>query len=83
MLFQAAEKGPLVNSFMLNTDEDMKEVEDRVLQMEPKQQRQLIKTLYELEKTVRPSSTAVTSREKNHTRTKVSQSGYLMLQPSL
>ena len=69
---QAYVGNPLINSFMLNTDEDMKEVEDRVLQMEPKQQRQLIKTLYQLEKTVRPSSTAVTTRDSQHKRTKVS-----------
>ena len=69
---QASVGNPLINSFMLNTDEDMKEVEDRVLQMEPKQQRQLIKTLYQLEKTVRPSSTAVTTRDSQHKRTKVS-----------
>ena len=56
---------------MLTTDEDMKDVEDRVLQMEPKQQRQLIKTLYQLERTVRPSSTAATTRDSKHNRSKV------------
>lgn len=57
-----------MNSFMVNNDDDMKGIEDRVLQMEPKQQRDLIKTLYKLENTVRPSSTAVTAK---HNRTKV------------
>lgn len=65
--------GPLMNSFMLRDSNDLKHVEERVLQMEPKQQRQLIKSLYQLENTVRPSSTSVLNdgKEKRQ-RTKVS-----------
>ncbi|XP_067928203.1 katanin-interacting protein-like [Watersipora subatra] len=61
---------PLINSFMLSNEDDMREVENRVLQMEPRQQRDLIKTLYQLERTVRPSSTAALNKEGKHDRTK-------------
>ena len=61
-----------MNSYMVNDEDDMRGIEDRVLQMEPKQQRDLIKTLYKLERTVRPSSTAGASRKAKHNRTRVS-----------
>lgn len=49
----------------------MREVEERVSQMLPQQQKQLLKTLYELEKTARPSSTAVMARKPNLSREQV------------
>lgn len=60
-----------MNSYMVSDEDDMRGIEGRVLQMEPKQQRDLIKTLYKLERTVRPSSTAEATRKAKHNRTKV------------
>lgn len=71
-LVKLKQDGAKVNGFTLSNDVSIGEVEKRVLQMEPQQQRDLMKTLHQLERTVRPSSTALISRNQLNKKSDVS-----------